>query len=311
MADQRLLPPLAALRAFEAVARLGGVRRAAKELNIDHAVVSRHIRSLETWVDTQLVVRDSTGYSLTNEGETYYAEVYAALTQIANATARLIKREGDLKLSIWCIPGFAWLWLSDRLGEFIAANPDIDVDFRPADSSPDFRSKEVDGDIRYLREWEEADLPRQLHRIEIARPQVFPVASPELIARMPPIREAADLLDWPMLHEDSDAEWVHWLKAQGVSGDARLPGMRLWQAHLTLNAARQGHGVALANPMLLNDDLETGRLCRVMPEHGTFETVKFGGYTFLAREDRWNAPATFRFRRWLLRASADYFAAKV
>lgn len=302
---------MAALRAFEAVARLGGVRRAAKELNIDHAVVSRHIRSLETWVDTQLVVRNATGYTLTTEGDAYYAEVYAALTQIANATARLIKREGDLKLSIWCIPGFAWLWLSDRLGEFIAANPDIDVDFRPADASPDFRSKEVDGDIRYLREWEEADLPRQLHRLEFARPPVFPVASPELIARMPPIREAANLLGWPMLHEDCDAEWVHWLKAQGVSGDARLPGMRLWQAHLTLNAARQGHGVALANPMLLNDDLEAGRLCRVVPEQGAFETVKFGGYTFLAREDRWNAPATFRFRRWLQRAYADYFAANV
>lgn len=309
MADQRLHPPLAALRAFEAVARLGGVRRAAKELNIDHAVVSRHIRSLESWIDTQLVVRNGTGYTLTVEGELYYTEIYAALTQIANATARLIKREGDLKLSIWCIPGFAWLWLSDRLGEFMAANPDIDVDFRPADASPDFRSKEVDGDIRYLREWEEADLPRQLHRLEIARPPVFPVASPELIARMKPIKNAAEFLEWPLLHEDNDLEWAHWLKAQGVEGEARLSGMRLWHAHLTLNAARQGHGVALANPMLLSDDLQTGRLCRVRPEQGEFSAVCFGGYTFLAREDRWNAPATFRFRRWLQRASVDYFAA--
>ena len=74
MTDQRLLPPLAALRAFEAVGRLGGIRRAAKELTIDHAVVSRHIRSLEAWVGVQLLVRSSTGYTLTEPGELYHQQ---------------------------------------------------------------------------------------------------------------------------------------------------------------------------------------------------------------------------------------------
>jgi DNA-binding transcriptional LysR family regulator len=176
LADNKLLPPLAALRAFEAVGRLGGIRRAAKELEIDHAVVSRHIRSLETWVGTPLVIRNGSANQLTTDGEVYYQEIYAALMTITNATGKLMRASNELSLSLWCIPGFAFLWLSDRLGDFITSHPEISVDFRPSDQSPDFRGKEVHADIRYLREWEMADVSRMAHRFEFARPQVVPVA---------------------------------------------------------------------------------------------------------------------------------------
>lgn len=297
--DPRLLPPLAALRAFEAVGRLGGIRRAAKELTVDHAVVSRHIRSLEAWVGIQLMVRDGAGYKLTEKGEISHSEVYAALRAIATATGTLVKVSEDLKLRLQCIPGFASLWLSDRLGDFIDANRDIDVDFRPSDLSPDFRGQDVDGDIRYLRPWEEVNLPRIVFRMEFARPLVFPVASPGCAARLPVIDAARDLLDLPLLHEDNDLEWRHWFEAQGVAPGERIPGSRLWHAHLTLASARQGHGIALANAMLLGDDLAAGRLVAIRPVEGDFQPVRLGGYTFLAREDRWNAPAIARFRRWL------------
>jgi LysR family glycine cleavage system transcriptional activator len=304
LTDQKLLPPLAALRAFEAVGRLGGIRRAAKELMIDHAVVSRHIRSLEGWVGVQLVVRHGTGYTLTEPGEIYHQQIYAAVTAIANATGALMKGGDELKLRIQCIPGFASLWLSDRLGDFMSANKDIDVDFHPSDQSPDFRGKDVDGDIRYLRFWEEAAMPKMVHRFEFARPHVFPVASPDYLASIPAIGHARDFLDLPLLHEDNDLEWRHWLTGQDVEPPERLPGSRLWHAHLTLKAARQGHGIALANPMLLRDDIQEGRLVAVVPEGGEFVPARFGGYTFIAREDRWNAPAIVRFRRWLQSAVA-------
>jgi DNA-binding transcriptional LysR family regulator len=302
LSDNRLLPPLAALRAFEAVGRLGGIRRAAKELGIDHAVVSRHIRSLETWLGTPLVIRNGSANQLTTEGEAYYEEIYSALTTIATATGKLMRASNEMSLSLWCIPGFAFLWLADRLGDFITSNPEINVDFRPADQSPDFRAKEVHGDIRYLREWELADVSRLAHRFEFARPEVFPVASPACAAQLPPIETAADLLRCPLLHEENDLEWIHWLQAQGVEVEGRIPGSRLWHAHLTLNAARQGYGIALANRMLLGDDLETGRLVPVQLHEGAFKTVSFGAYTFLAREDRWNVPVIVRFRQWLQRA---------
>ncbi len=303
--SNRVFPPLAALRAFEAVGRLGGIRRAAKELQIDHAVVSRHIRSLESWVDTKLIVRNASASKLTTEGEAYYKEIYSALTLISTATAKLMRSSNEQSLSLWCVPGLASLWLADRLGDFIASNPGISVDFRPSDRSPDFSAKEVHCDIRFLREWEIAEVSRFACSFEIARPAVFPVASPECVAGLPPLESPADLLKCPLLHEDNDLDWRHWLKAQGAEIIDNVPGPRLWHAHLTLNAARRGQGIALTNKMLLRDDLEAGRLVPITLKAGEFETVRSGAYTFLAREDRWNAPVIVTFRNWLRQTVAD------
>lgn len=306
--NHKLLPPLAALRAFEAVGRLGGVRKAGKELEIDHAVISRHIRTLESLIGKNLLVREPTGYQLTDDGQVYHQEIYKALTTIATATARLTETTERKKLRIWCIPGFASLWLSDRLGDFIKHHPSIDLDFRPADASPDFRSKEVDGDIRYLRRWEEAAVPKIVYKLEFARPLVFPVASPGYVANMKPLESVEELLSYTLLHEDNDLEWRHWLEAQGMTISDELPGPRLWHAHLTLNAARQDRGIVLANPMLLGDELADGRLVRVELAQGDFVPVRFGGYTLLAREDRWSTPALAIFRRWLRRTADAYEA---
>lgn len=303
MADSKHYPPLAALRAFEAVGRLGGIRRAARELGIDHAVVSRHIRSLETWVGTSLVIRKGADSILAESGAAYHEEIAAALAGIASATGKLMRVSDALDLKLWCIPGFAFLWLADRLGDFMTAHPEVHVDFRPSDHSPDFRAKQVDGDIRYLRDWEVARLPRMIHRFEFARPPVLPVASPAYLSSMPPITCADDLLGHRLLHEEDDMEWLHWLKAQGVDVADRLPGSRLWHAHLTLNAARRHQGIALANKMLLRDDIERGRLIVVEPIRQAFSPVRFAGYTLIAREDRWNAPALACFRRWLQRTA--------
>jgi LysR family transcriptional regulator, glycine cleavage system transcriptional activator len=305
LANHRLYPPLAALRAFEAVGRLGGIRRAAKELAIDHAVVSRHIRSLESWVGAPLLMREGMTNTLTAQGELYHHQIAAALAAIAAATSQLVEETEHQSLSLWCIPGFAFLWLSDRLGDFMKRHPAISVDFRPSDHGPDFRAREVDCDLRYLRVWEEEALPRIVHRQEVARPPVFPVCSPGYRDALGPIASAADLVGAALLHEESDAEWSHWFAAQGVEVGERLPGTRLWHAHLTLNAARQGQGIALANPMLLGSDLVEGRLVPIVPTGGAFAPVRFGGYTLIAREDRWNAPAVVAFRRWLAKATSE------
>nr|WP_240530081.1 LysR substrate-binding domain-containing protein [Novosphingobium sp. PC22D] len=297
---------MAALRAFEAVGRLGGVRRAARELTVDHAVVSRHIRSLEGWVGVQLIARVGNQRSLTEQGEKYHREISQALMAIAASTGQLIAGDGAHSLRLTCIPGFATLWVADRLGGFIAENPELHVDFRPSDEAPDFRGKDVDCDIRYLRDWDKDSLPREVKSLEIVRPAVFPVASPDLLAELPPIETLEDLLRCPLLHEDGDDEWKRWLKEQGVAVEGQLSGPRLWHAHLTLNSARHGRGVALANNMLLGDALKRGELVVVKPAEGAIKRIALGAYVLLAREDRWNAPAVLRFRRWIRPAVADY-----
>lgn len=299
VSEQRKFPPLAALRAFEAVGRLQGIRRAARELDVHHAVVSRHIRSLEAWVGVGLVTRTGTGYTLTDQGAAYHEQIGSALAIIAVATGGLLFPNRDLSLSIECVPGFASLWMSDHLGDFIGANADISVDFRPSDHTPDLRGNTVDTDIRYVREWDDVALPKSIRRFDVIRPAIFPVASPECAKKLGPIHSAADLLAAALLHEDNDTEWRHWLQAHDVEVPERLPGSRLWHAHLTLAAARQGQGVALANHWLLRDDLHAGRLVEITPPGGTFRPVHLGAYALLAREDRWNSPAVQRFRRWL------------
>jgi DNA-binding transcriptional LysR family regulator len=271
-------------------------------MSIDHAVVSRHIRSLEGWVGVKLLERHGISTKLSPIGEEYYKHISSALAIIAAATSTLIEDNDALQLTIWCVPGLAALWLSQQLGDFTRTHPHISVNLRPSDRAPDFSTREADCDIRYIREWDEAPPQSNMRRLEFARPAVFPVATPDLAARLA-IGGAEDLLRSPLLHEDNDDEWSRWFEAHQVTPDQRLPGTRLWHAHLTLGAALQGEGVALTNPMLGGPALDAGRLVKLQPREGVFDRVQFGGYTLQARNDRWNAPAIVAFRRWLVRIS--------
>lgn len=299
---RRLLPPFAALRAFEAVGRLGGIRKAGEELGIDHAAVSRHLRALEAWVGVSLIDRQRNG-RLTPDGAVFHARIGAALETISQASADLTRRGDDPRLRVWCVPGFAYRWLNARLGAFSAANPDIDIEVRPTDRGPDFPRHEADADVRYVRDYEAAE-GGEIQMMEIARPTVMAVAAPGLAATLPPGSPAAALLAAPLLHEDDDSEWRTWLQAHGVEAPERLAGPRLWHAHLTLDSAVRGLGVALSNDLLIGDLLRTGQLVRLEIAPAVPD-IRFGSYVFRARRDRWRHPGIVRFRRWLERAARD------
>jgi LysR family transcriptional regulator, glycine cleavage system transcriptional activator len=298
----KAMPPFAALRAFEAFGRCGGVRRAAQALGLDHAVVSRHLRALEAWTGAKLIDRRPGVQQLTEDGERYYLRLRGAMAEIVDATSEIMRREDERRLSIWCIPGFASEWLTGKLWEFQRRNPDLDIEFHPTDSPPDFSRYEADVDIRYTMD-SAAPLAEGVRRLEIARPPVFAVASPECLASLPPIDTAADLLSAPLLHEENFEYWRAWFGLNGVEVSEALKGPRLWHAHLTVEAARRGQGVALANAFLLRDDLASGRLVNVMGARTP--PVVLGGYTFAGRIDRWQMPAISRLRRWLEREAVQ------
>lgn len=306
LADARAVPPLAMLRAFDAFGRTGGIRKAAEALGIDHAAVSRHLRALEDFVGTALVDRDAPGgHALTEEGTRYHAIVAGALAEIAGETRRL-RRRGDGRLTLWCVPGFAFQWLAPRLSSFGDAHPDIALELRPSDSPPAFQTSQVDADLRYVRDGD-APPPADARRVELARPPVFPVCSPGFLAGIgAPLADAAALAGLRLLHEESDLEWRLWFAAQRVTpADDVLPGPRLWHAHLVLDAARAGRGVALANAYLLGDDLAAGRLVRIAPMLGAFAEARLGGYVLTGRRDRWNERSVASFRHWIEQAIRD------
>jgi DNA-binding transcriptional LysR family regulator len=193
------LPPFAALRAFEAFGRHGGVRRTAAALGVSHAIVSRHLRALEDWLGVMLVDRQHGG--LTPAGESYHALIDPAFDQLCTATSQARGQHGT-RLDVWSVAGLAYLWLTPNLPGFGRRHPGMALDLRPSDSPPDLSRREAHGDIRwYLDDAPGLATPRSLMRQAVVRPRLFPVAradAPWLKA----VQAPADLLALPLLHED-------------------------------------------------------------------------------------------------------------
>ena len=300
------LPSFAALRAFAMVGRSGGIRKAAEALGISHAIVSRHMAGMEENLGVLLLNR-RTG-QLTAAGRDYHGRVAAAIADLESAT-KAARGHRAAPLTIWCSPGFSVHWLARRLPDFAGrpqgARERRVIDLRSADSAPDFDANEVDGDIRYVPD-SDPPPPSGVRTLELARVPIFPVAAPDLLARLrKPIATVADLLNMPLIEESAPVEWPGWLAAQGGDVAALPPPVaRYGQAHLALAAARAGQGAALSNHFLAQEDLASGRLVRLVPQDQPLVPVTLGTYVFRCGRARWSEPMVSRFRQWLETAIA-------
>jgi LysR family glycine cleavage system transcriptional activator len=303
---RKSLPPFETLRAFDAVARLGGVRKAAQSLCRDHAVVSRHLRAIEAWTGATLIERTSAGVVLTEGGVRYHRQIATALDLIAHATLDLMRHGDYRRLNIRCISGFALHWLSRRLGEFEKAHPELDIELRPTDRTSDLvGTHETDVEIRFIASYATPTvLSEELRSVDIVIVPLVAVANPAYLAESPPIREPRDLLNHKLLHEENFVRWSSWLASHGVHDDVDLTGPRLWAGHLTLDAARYGRGIALTNHLIAADDLMSGALLDVGKGNASFEPQATGTYHLVTRADRWDAPLIRQFRQWLTAAIA-------
>lgn len=290
------LPPFASLRAFEAVFRTGGIRRAAAFLDLNHAVVSRHIRQLEAWLGGPLLNRSGNRLMLTEQGQRFHDRISAALLEIAFATAEFRGEAERGPVRLWCVPGLSIQWLSGQLAEFERLHPQMRVELKPSDSAPNLLTHEADADIRYVRGDALPELPRPLHAFELARPEIMPVTSPALAGTLQ-LTSPQSLVGAPLLHEDDQAEWRAWLTLNGASVPQNLPGPLCWHAHLAIASARLGRGIALASRFLIQKDLERGELVEV--EVPGARRVALGSYVLVAREDRWSSSGLAELRRFL------------
>lgn len=296
---RKALPPFEGLRAFDAIARLGGVRKAAKWLDRDHAVLSRHLRTLEDWVGVTLVERVPTGLVLTEAGKDYHKSISTALDTVAHATLDLLNQGMHHQLLIWSTPGFAQQWLSRRLASLERVNKDVEIELKPSVTPPDFLSHEANVDIRYWASYEELeDLPPNMRSQVIAQSPIIPVASPEYLEDKPEITTPAELLNHQLLHENTIRTWEIWLTSLGVDCGNGLRGPRLWQGNLTSDASRHGSGIALSNPLIASKHLERGDLVWIGKDNPAFP-LRLGNYVLIARRDRWDEPSLRKFRVWL------------
>lgn len=284
------LPSLTALRIFEAVARQLSFTKAAQELGITQAAVSRQIKALEAELSVQLVRRGTQRNELTDAGEILFAGVYKALGEIEQSVER-ITGSGDRQiLNVSVAPYFSARWLTPRLISFMTRHPEIDLRLHHAYHPADHRHEGIDLGIN----WGAGDWPG-VTKEKILDGSLTPLLSPALLDRIGPLTDPTHLLNQTLLYEFDIDHWKMWFEAAGIAMPITVASLRLSDSHALRRAAIDGHGVALFFAALAPEDLASTRL--VQP----FALTVHAGYDYYL-----NYPADGdltakgkAFRRWL------------
>jgi LysR family glycine cleavage system transcriptional activator len=251
------LPPLIAVRAFEAAGRLGSFVAAAEELHVSHPVISHHIKNLEQHLQGKLFERGPRGVALTDAGLRYHKRIASALGTISDAGRIFSEQVVEQRVRLVVIPEFASRWLRRHLPQFRANYPHIKISIEPNATFCEIDPANADLGISFDT--------RDAFRGEITslcRPDIFPVCSPAWLARQPkPPSSAAELSTSYLLHEDDGSWWEQWFATQGIvrsvpSDITYLSGDEV------IELALAGQGVALVPELLIREELQSGKLIR-------------------------------------------------
>jgi LysR family glycine cleavage system transcriptional activator len=253
----RRLPPMNALKSFDAAARYLSFSRAAEELHLTHGAVSRAIKQLEDYLGVVLFKRATRSVSLTAIGASYAADIRDVLDRLAQATTAVKEGQSAGALTVSTIDSFAAKWLVPRLFRFKRAHPEIDVRLLTTQRLIDFATEDVDIAIRMGR----GNWPGLEARL-LMKEDLSPVCSPRLLEGPHPLRNLEDLKYHTLIHDDFPVDWTMWLKAAGVHGIDSRRGPVFNSSGHALQAAIQGEGVVLGSSVLADDDIAAGRLVR-------------------------------------------------
>src|SRR5262245_48068493 len=258
------MPPLNALRAFEAAARHLSLTKAAQELNVSPGAVSHQIRGLEALLGVTLFERRVRAIALTPAGKLLYPGVQTAFLQLREAVAGLRQADDARVLVVSAPPGLTSKWLAPRLHRFAGAHPEIDARISSSLKLANFTTDGVDVAVRYMLVDALAD--PTLMAEKLIDMSYVPVCSPRLIDSLGPLRTPQALARAPLIHDDALANrvgvptWADWFRAAGIEDAAVGHGMRFDSADHALQAAGEGAGVLLTHDLLAYDDLRSGRL---------------------------------------------------
>jgi len=293
----RRLPPLNALRAFEAAARHLSFTKAAEELHVTPAAVSHQIKALEDHVGTPLFRRRNRGLLLTDAGQLCLPGLTSGFDALADAMGKIDVRGEAGPLLVTTTPSLAGQWLVPRLERFHKARPEIDVRLHAGIDMVDLAAGDMDMAIRFGC----GDYPG-LQATRLFGANVVPVCAPTLLDGPVPLRVPGDLRHHTLLHDvwysenDTWADWRMWLAAARVDGVNAQAGPRYSDTNLVIAAAIAGQGVALVVDVLVARDVEAGRL--VKPFDVSL-AVDFA-YFIVSTPQAAKRPKVKAFRDWLL-----------
>ena len=297
----RRLPPLTALRTFEAFGRAGNVRDAAEELNVTPAAVSHQIRLLEEHLGVPLVHRSGRGMVLTPTGREFCVAAASAFDQLHDAARKAEARTAAQVVRVDSLPSFANCWLVPRLTAFYAQNPDVEVEVTTAGylgHSSDLAQNSADMAIRVgvnANGW------HGLVCEELVHEEMFPVCAPALLNGNNPLRAPADLAKHTLLIVSRRPEgWPEWLQAAdaqggGTSGIDPEHGRKFDTIQLATTAAVEGIGVVIGRTPLIDHYLETGLLVEPFKLRVTSKSA----YWLVYQKNAVEAQQVRLFRGWL------------
>ncbi len=292
----RRLPPLNALRAFEAAARHLSFTKAAEELNVTPAAVSHQVKALEDSAGGPLFKRLTRALKLTDRGRSTLPHLSEGFDRLEDGAKLLSQSRERNVLVVTTAPTFAAKWLMPRLDSFQQANPDLNIRLDATVAAVDLRRDEVDIAIRFGT----GDYPG--YRVDtLFNEEVFPVCSPALLAGACDLTPS-DLADYTLLHTSFAAttgyrvDWRMWLKTVGAKNVDWQRGPVFSDDTLTAQAALMGQGVALMNGAAVRDDLREGRLVRPFDQSMESDFA----YYLLSPQETTDDPAISAFREWIL-----------
>jgi LysR family transcriptional regulator, glycine cleavage system transcriptional activator len=285
------LPPLNALRFFEAAARHGSFTVAAGELNVTPGAVSQQIQLLEERLGIQLFERMPRGVSLTDAGQRYAVQLRSIFDALVEATEAVMAPVRQT-LVVGVTPRFATKWLLPRLPEFQQANSNLDVDVRTSLNSFDFARDRVDVVVNHgVPPWPGA----KAHLLFSEK--ITPVCAPELLTGDHPLRKPEDLRHHRLLHVTRVIEeWSEWLREAGVNHHDAMTGLTFQSSRMALDVALARLGVALGRLPFVADELESGRL--VAPFE--LRIPSKAAYFLVYPPDATARPKVVAFRDWVL-----------
>jgi len=287
------LPPLNALRAFEATARHLSVKNAADELCVTPGAVSQLVKTLELHLGVQLFRRVNRGVFLTDAGQAYLPPVRNAFRQISDATQKVAVPAETGLLTVSATPFFASAWLVPRLKSFQDAHPDIDLQVLTSNALADFSRDGVDVAIRHGMGQYPGLASQRVLTVEMV-----PVAAPALVVEYGKPKKPADLLQWPRVNDADRKGWRLWFEAQGIEDAGPARGPSFDDAGLLLQAVLAGQGAALLPAAMMAPEIAQGRLVQL----SKVTWLEDFAYYLVCPEGSRDRPKVAAFRDWLLGA---------
>ena len=287
----RKLPPLNALRSFEAAARHLSFTKAAEELFVTQAAVSHQVKALEDFLGLALFLRRNRALLLTEAGQNYYLDIRQMFEQLTLATSKVMLASEQGSLTVCVPPGFAILWLVPRLSRLHEAYPEIDVRLKAVDEISGSLTDYVDVAIYYGSGTWPGVTSYRLHK-----EYLIPVCSPLLLQGAKPLQTPADLHEHTLLHEETRNAWREWFAMVGEQPPKSKSGPVFSHLALALKAAVHGQGVTLANSVLAKPELDSGHLVQVFPQ--ILPTNE--AFYMVCRESQADVGKVAKFRDWIL-----------